>query len=87
MNVTTLSVSGALPGILNFTLERSGEKVQDEVQDLVRQDAVVLVEATKVTDRNAQFLEAVSVGQENLSKARFDVAIDIQASRRFVQPL
>jgi hypothetical protein len=60
-----------------------------EIQALDQQDAVCFVEATRVTDRNALFAEALQVGQQNLyaSRVQFDVAVDIQASRPYIQPL
>ena len=63
-----------------------------EMQDLLNRNVISLVEATMVTDRNAKFESAIQKGCENLNLTinpflRFDVAVDIQASRRSVQPL
>jgi hypothetical protein len=50
------------------------------------------VEATKVTNKNATFAEALKDGSKHwqdklLELQPFDVAIDVLASRRLVQPL
>jgi hypothetical protein len=63
-----------------------------EIQDLLKRKAVTSVEATKVTNRNATFGEALKDGsrrwqEKQLELQRFDVAIDVRASRRLVQPL
>jgi CHAT domain len=63
-----------------------------EVQELVDQKSIVSVEATKVTNRNATFAEAIKEGSKRWQDKRletqpFDVAIDIRASRYLVQPL
>jgi hypothetical protein len=65
-----------------------------EIQDLLNRDVITLVDAVRVTDRNATFERAVEAGFKyfnditiGASSARFDVAVDIQAPRRNVQPL
>jgi hypothetical protein len=63
-----------------------------EIRELLDRDVISLVEATKVTDRIASYAEAVQAGYDKLNEVRnpflrFDVAVDIQASRRAVQPL
>jgi hypothetical protein len=67
---------------------------QEEIQDLLDQDVIALVDAVTVTNRNAKFDTAVQTGYEYFQETtgrsprrKFDVAIDIQASRRAVQPL
>jgi hypothetical protein len=60
-----------------------------EIQELVDSGIISLVEATTVTNRNATFEEAVQAGRARLynQEKRFDVAVDIQASRYAIQPL
>lgn len=63
-----------------------------EIRQLLDRNVISLVEATKVTDRNTKFSEAVQAGYDKLNPKinpflRFDVAVDIQASRRAIQPL
>jgi hypothetical protein len=58
---------------------------------LSNKGVIHLIEATQVTDRNADFNDALQAGYENLSNLKepqkFDTAIDIQASRKKIQPL
>jgi hypothetical protein len=63
-----------------------------EIQELLKQKVVTSLEATKVTNRNATFADALKEGsrhwrEKQLELQRFDVAIDVCASRRLVQPL
>ncbi len=60
-----------------------------EIRDLHKEGSLAFLEATKVTDRNASFAEALQFGQGHLygSTAKLDVAVDIQASRARIQPL
>ena len=63
-----------------------------EIHDLLTQKALISVEATKVTNRNATFSDAIKEGSKHwqdklLEVQPFDVAIDIRASRRRIQPL
>jgi hypothetical protein len=63
-----------------------------ELRKLEREDSVCFVEATLVTNRNAEFEDAIAEGHNNLKRRAdpsdwFNVAIDIQASRFGIQPL
>ena len=59
-----------------------------EFGDLVTNSDVLLLEATRVTDRNATFADALARGRENLlPNGGFDVAVDVVAARREIQPL
>ncbi len=65
-----------------------------EVQTLLDRDVISLVDAVKATDRNGKFEDAVQGGYDWFRmttvvdpRRRFDVAVDIQASRCVVQPL
>lgn len=58
------------------------------LRQLFEQGALTFFEATDVTNRNAEFEAALEEGKEKLySERRFDVAIDVQASRIEIQPL
>jgi hypothetical protein len=64
----------------------------EELCELERKGWVCFVEATRVTDRNAEFEKAVRQGHDHLESqkgpgGRFDVAVDIRASRSHIQPL
>jgi hypothetical protein len=65
-----------------------------EIQQLLDRDVISLVDAVMVTDRNAKFEAALKAGYDYYQRTtginpalRFDVGVDIQASRRVVQPL
>lgn len=68
-----------------------------EIRELLDGDAISLVDVVMVTDRKARFEDAEEKGRERFGKAeldlddspwgRFDVAVDIQASRHAIQPL
>lgn len=61
---------------------------EGELRGLVDDGDVVLLEATKVTDRSATFDDALTLGRANLDPGEgFDVAIDVIASRGSVQPV
>ncbi|MCD4670508.1 MAG: hypothetical protein K8S14_08680 [Actinomycetia bacterium] len=64
----------------------------EELRKLEEKKSVCFVEVTEVTNRNAQFMNAIQTGHDHLkrlenTKEWFDVAIDIQASRFRIQPL
>ena len=65
-----------------------------EIDKLLNRNVISLVDAVKVTDRNAKFEDAVQEGfkyfqqtSDRNSLRKFDVAVDIQASRCLIQPL
>jgi hypothetical protein len=59
---------------------------REELAKLVESGAVKLFEATMVTNRNARFEESIERGCSYVND-KLDVAVDIVASRRAVQPL
>ena len=64
----------------------------EKIRELEREDKLWFLDATYVTKRMGKFEEAVKEGQGYLKEGSlklrpFDVAIDIRASRRLVQPL
>jgi hypothetical protein len=60
----------------------------DELTPLVNRGQIVLLEATRVTDRNAKFDDALTKGRAHLrGPGSFDVAVDVRASRQLIQPL
>lgn len=61
----------------------------EEIQQLLQDGLLSCVEATKVTKHNETFSAAIEQGGENLYSEQqpFDIAIDIQRSRREIQPL
>lgn len=65
-----------------------------EVEGLLNAEAIALVDAVTVTDRNATYEDAVQRGYEYFRETtganatrRLDVVVDVCASRRAVQPL
>lgn len=62
----------------------------DDLKDLLEHKSVELLEATHAADGNKDYAEACSRGAEhvtNLTDQTFEVAVDVWASRRYIQPV
>jgi hypothetical protein len=58
-----------------------------EIRRLLSDGSVDCLEATFVTKRNATFANASEEGRRRLMRDSLDVAVDVEASRREIQPL